>query len=187
MSKKDTVLMLPLLTIMVLISVYILAGKVLLPSIFESKAKITAYNQDIERSRSKIESISNASGKITELSSLVNDLLLAVPDSNDSPNLITEIESIASANNIILVNLVPPSTLVEGQSGVSGVATNVTISGTFQDTLNFINSLENIIRFSKIDSLSISDTEGSVLTTTINYKVFVRPAVKQLASGGVAE
>jgi len=178
MNKKDTILMLPALAIILSIGAYIISVNLLLPDIFQDSAKIDAYDKDIEAAQTKLSSISESENAISKLSTTVNALLLAVPDSVDSPNLITEIETIAAANGVALPNVSPPVS-AEAASTSEGLSTNITVVGSFAGIINFINALETNIRFSKMQSLTISSSENT-LTATIAFEVYKRQKISSI-------
>lgn len=177
MNKKDTILMLPALAIILSIGAYIISVNLLLPDIFKDSAKIEAYDKDIESAQVKLSSISESESAINKLSSTVNALLLAVPDSVDSPNLITEIETIAAANGVALPNISPPVSTQTASS--DGLLTNITVVGSFQGVTSFVNALETNIRYSKLQSLSISSSENT-LSATIAFEVYKRQRVSSI-------
>jgi Tfp pilus assembly protein PilO len=170
--------MLPALAIILSIGAYIISVNLLLPDIFQNSAKIEAYDEDIKAAQTKLSSISESENAINKLSTTVNALLLAVPDSVDSPNLITEIETIAAANGVALPNISPPIS-AEATDASNGLSTNITVVGSYLGITNFINALETNIRFSKLQSLAISNSENT-LTATIAFEVFKRQKVSSI-------
>ncbi|MCX6810198.1 MAG: type 4a pilus biogenesis protein PilO [Candidatus Berkelbacteria bacterium] len=180
MNKKDLNLLLPLLSIILAVASYFVCSNLLISPILENRAKIEALNQDIAGANQKLDSISAADKSITELSDTVNSLLIAVPSDVDSPDLITEIEAIANQNQVALPTMSPPTKIQSGSSD-SGLTTNLTISGSFQNISGFINSLETSIRFSKVNSLTITQGDAG-LSVAINFNVYYRPTTS-ISSG----
>lgn len=176
MNKKDASLLLPAITLIVAIAGFLYSYNVLMPSVAENMTKIEAYDADIAKAQSKLDSIASANKSMAKLSDLVNSLLVAVPDSVDSPNLITEIESIAAQNQVALPSLAPPTEISTSTDTGEGLIVNLSISGSYANILNFVNALENSIRFSKITSLTFSASEDGSLSSSITYEVYRRPA-----------
>jgi len=187
-NKKDLNLLLPAITAILAVASYFICSDLLMPTIADNTSKITAYDQEIASANTKLDSISAADKSMTELSSVVNNLLIAVPDNVNAPDLITEIEAIASQSQVVLPSLSPPSAAAAG--GASGVAsgksflTSLTVFGSFQNINTFINSLETSIRFSKINNLSLSASETG-LSASITLEVYSRPAIS--SSTGVSQ
>ncbi len=184
MNRRDLNLLLPIVTIVLAIAGYLVFSNLLMPSIGENLAKIDAANQDIASANAKLDSLSTASQSMTEFSDLVNNLFIAIPENVNSPDLITEIETIANQNQVALPSLSPPigisASSVSG-SATTGLSTNLTVVGSFQNINNFINSLETSIRFSKINNLTISSSDSG-LTAAINFNVYSRP-ITSISSG----
>lgn len=179
MSKKDRNYLLPAITVILAVIVFIVAYQLLMPSIVENSAKISARNNDIQLAQEKIDSISTAKNTMSKFSDVVNNLLIAVPDSVDAPDLITEIEAIAGQNQVALPSMSPPADINSAKnSGAAGLTVNIAIAGGFQNINNFINALETSIRFSKITSLTISTSQEGALAATISFDVYDRPVIK---------
>lgn len=178
MNKKDMNLLLPAITMILAIAGYFVSSNLLIPPIKENSAKVQAFDSDIAKANEKLDSISAADKSMSDLSDLVNNLLIAVPDSINSPDLITEIETIASQNQVQLPSLSPPVSLGSTTSDVgvgSDYITSLSIVGSFQNVNNFINSLETSIRYSKINNLTLASTEDG-LTASISFSVYSRPS-----------
>ena len=180
MNKKDSNLLLPAITLIVAIAGFLISYKLLMPAIADNLAKISAYESDIGRAQEKLDSISTTEKSITKISDLVNNLLIAVPDSVNAPDLITEIETIAAQNQVVLPSITPPEDTDSGSntsaSGSSGLTVNISISGPFQNIYNFISALESSIRFSKITTLTITSSEEGNLGASIAFEVYKRPS-----------
>lgn len=175
MNKEDRSLFLPLIALLIAGVVFFVSWRLLMPTITDNQAKIKAYNADIALAEAKTQSINDSNKKLASISSLINQLLVAIPGDVDTPDLVAEIEAIAAVNQVDLPSISPPSISEQSASSTSGgLATTITVSGGFVNIYNFINSLENSIRFAKITSLSISSGESG-LSGTITFDVFARP------------
>ena len=177
MNNENKNLLLPAIVLILIIASYFVCTNWLIPSIFENSAKIEALGKDIASANDKLDSLSKADKSMTQLSAVVNSLLIAVPDNINSPDLITEVEVIASQNQVALPSLSPPTSLKSGAPSVSagGLSTSLTVTGSFQNINNFINALETSIRFSKINSITLSSSDTG-LTASISFEVYNRPA-----------
>jgi len=180
-NKKDSGIFLPSITLIIAIAGFIFGIKFLMPSIIDNQAKISAANEDIAAAQAKLDSIATANSTMTKLSDLVNNLLIAVPDNIDSPDLIAEIETIAGQNQVGMPSLTPPKAIDStsaANAGKSGLSVSVVVTGSFSNINNFISALESSIRFSKITSLTISSAVEGALSTTISFDVYSRPIAK---------
>lgn len=181
MNKEDRSLFLPVLALLIAIIAFFVSWKMLMPQIADNQAKIKAYDADIELAELKTASLSDANKKIASMSGLVNQLLVAIPEGVNSPDLIAEIETIAAVNQVLLPSISPPGADEQSSEGSpDSSSTTISVSGGFTNIYNFISSLENSIRFLKITSLSISSTEVDNLSATITFDVFKRPNANNL-------
>lgn len=196
MNKKDVNLLFPAVVVVVVIVGFIVGLKVLMPKVAEDQAKVSAAESDVNMAQAKLDSINGAEVSMTKLSDIVNNLLIAVPDSVDTPDLITEVAAIASANQVTINTLSPPS----GKSNQSGSAASganvkaavdssvssevsVSVQGPFPNINNFISGIESSIRFSKITNLTISSSQQGIVTASISFDVYKRPAVASISGG----
>ena len=196
MNKKDSTLLLPAITIVIIISGFLVGLKILMPKVAEDQAKVQAAESDIARAQAKLDSINSAQNSMTKLADVVNNLLIAVPDTIDAPNLITEVAAIAAANQVAISTLSPP-TNQNSQTGsaataaaeaanstaASSSAVSISVQGSFANINNFISGIETSIRFSKITSLTITGSQEGNLTASISFDVFKRPAITSSAGG----
>lgn len=181
MNKEDRSLFLPVLALLIAIIAFFVSWKMLMPQIADNQAKIKAYDADIELAELKTASLSDANKKIASMSGLINQLLVAIPEGVNSPDLIAEIETIAAVNQVLLPSISPPGADEQSSEGSpDSSSTTISVSGGFTNIYNFISSLENSIRFLKITSLSISSTEVDNLSATITFDVFKRPNANNL-------
>jgi Tfp pilus assembly protein PilO len=181
MNKEDRSLFLPVLALLIAIIAFFVSWKMLMPQIADNQAKIKAYDADIELAELKTASLSDANKKIASMSGLVNQLLVAIPEGVNSPDLIAEIETVAAVNQVLLPSISPPGADEQSSEGSpDSSSTTISVSGGFTNIYNFISSLENSIRFLKITSLSISSTEVDNLSATITFDVFKRPNANNL-------
>lgn len=196
MNKKDMILLFPAIVIVVIIVGFLVSLKVLMPKVAEDQAKVSAAESDIDMAQAKLDSISGAEVSMTKMSDIVNNLLIAVPDSIDTPDLITEVAAIASANQVTINTLSPPS----GRSNQSGAAVSganvkaavdssvssevsISVQGPFPNINNFISGIESSIRFSKITNLTISSSQQGIVTASISFDVYKRPAITSIPGG----
>jgi len=194
MNKKDSTLLLPVVTIIIIIAGFLISLNILMPKVAEDQAKVQAADSDIERAQAKLDSINSAQSVMAKLPDIVNNLLIAVPDTIDTPDLITEVAAIAGANQVAIGTLSPP-TNQSSQTGsaatasgevTSGSTTNssavsVSVQGSFSNINNFISGIETSIRFSKITSLTITGSQEGNLTASISFDVYKRPAITSSA------
>lgn len=187
MSKEEKGLLLPAISIILSIILFFVSWKMLMPSIADNQSKIKAHEADIVLAETKTQSLIEANKRIGSMSGLVNNLLVAIPENADAPNLIAEIESIALANQVLLPSIAPPG-INEQLSGSdsNSFSTTISVTGSFGNINNFINGLENSIRFLKINTLSLSSGEDKSLNATITFEVYKRPELsRNLLESGV--
>lgn len=180
MTKNDRNLVLPILTLLFAFVGFIIVYKFLMPGIAENSAKSVAHDADIALAQGKLDSLSTANTKINNLSDLVSSLLVAVPASIDSPNLIAEVETIAAENQVGLSSISPPTEAISAsQSAVGGQKTlsvTVATAGTFVSQENFISGIESSIRFSRITSVTMTSSSSGQIAASITFQVYRRPA-----------
>ena len=181
MTKNDRNLVLPILTLVFAFVGFLIVYKFLMPGISENRAKSAAFDADITLAQVKIDSISVANKKIGNLSDLVSSLLIAVPDTIDSPNLIAEVETIASQNQVGLSSVSPPTETISGSQSVKtggqkNLSVTVAVSGSFANLENFISGIESSIRFSRITGITMTSASNGQIAASISFQVYKRPS-----------
>ena len=192
MSEKGPNILLPAIAFIVVICGVLFAWKsgFIMPNIAENQAKIKAFDQDIASAQAKLDSLAGAETTMTKLSDIVNNLLISVPDTVNAPDLITEVAAIASANQVAITSLTPP-TVQTNQTGsaniasasTSSLAVTMSVNGSFSGVNNFISGIESDIRYSRMTSLNMTASQEGVISASLSFDVYKRPAVSA-SSGG---
>lgn len=194
MNKNEMNLLFPIITLAIAVVAFLVVLKILMPKVAVDQAKVSAAESDVNMAQAKLDSISAAKNSMDRMPDIVNNLLISVPDSVDAPDLITEVAAIASANQLTINTMSPPSNkssqaaTATTAGKVSATASTssevaVSVSGSFPAVNNFISGIETSIRFSKITSLTISSSSEGSVTASIIFDVYKRPATASSIGG----
>lgn len=162
--KKNTFGTFTIITILIVgIAVY-LSWQVIIPEYKSNKLALAETNAEINSAKNKLDSLKTARASITSLGDLVSEAFVAVPEGSDAPNLITELEAIATKNQTYI-----PSIQINDSSSTSASSTVTTISdnsilvsfsvnGSLDNLEKFLADIESDIRFMNIKSVSITSS-----------------------------
>ena len=143
---------------------------------YKSKAAdLNRITDEVTQAQSKYESLQRTKTAIDENRDLVTNTLVAVSNGADTENVISEIEAIASQQQLVI-----PSIQISSDSAADGAAATAssstfgfTITGSFEAINTFVKAVENDVKFMSIDSLTMSTTDKS-MTATFGVKVYTR-------------
>lgn len=151
---------------------FYLAWKVIIPKYKEDKTALARAKSEIEAAQLKIDSLDKAKIDLAELGSVVDQMLIALPKDEDTPNLIAELEALAASHQTVI-----PSIQITNSAGAAAAANNTvevnfSVNGSFANLSGLITSLEKDIRFMSVQSatLTSSDEQMSLALQLLAYK-----------------
>jgi len=118
--KKSTSLTSNVIAILLTAAIIVLAWQVVLPGYFNHKSSLTNLSTEVDAAKSKLASIDKAKIDLAQIKSTADQVLVAIPQGPDDPNLISELESIAVKNQIVI-----PSINIEPSEADTGGATSL--------------------------------------------------------------
>lgn len=180
-------------TVVIVVASFFYTWKSIIPKLSENKAKSAQLDINIASATMKLDSLKKAQTTLTQLGDIPTQLSVSVPEDKDMPNLITELEAVASKYKIVL----PTITVTDGASAAAVVGTGTPASSTntviiglsapssFENIQAFIADLEKDIRFMNIKSVSISSAkdEKGVNITSVSLQI---EAYKRLSASPVS-
>lgn len=153
------------IVLMIVAICFVYSWQVLVPRYQANNTELISVNAELSSARQKLTSLQTAQGSLSELGSYTDKVFVSAPGSVDAPNLLSELEAIATKYQTII----PAITISDSGSGSTSqgavVATSstpnavpisFTVDGDFQSLNGFIASLEHDIRFMNIKTLSLT-------------------------------
>lgn len=163
------------------IILFIVAWKLILPGYAGSQAKIAQLDAEIDQATSKKEQLDAARQSLASIDSAYKAITVSVSEDSDEPNIISELESIALKNGLVLPSIAisagaeAPASSEDGQmaDATSGqpIGVSVSVTGTYDQLSAFVAALEKSVKFMNIQSLNygVSEEDGSIsLSMLIN-------------------
>lgn len=152
----------------------------------------TAQNQtqDLQATLAQLESLKKS---LPEKQALLNKLDKAVPENPDLAEFIVQANDIADQAGIEFLSIAPGQPAA-GTGGVSEIQLTITLSGSFFQLQDYLQSLENLDRLVIIDSLNVAGSAasasdgtstggGTSLSVTLSGRMFTRAAPTTSADG----
>ena len=161
------------LGLLVIVGCFYYSYNKLVPQYRKDKASLALVQAEDMAIDSKIQSLQNSKQTLTDLGDLVDKMLVAVPDGEDAPNLITEIEALATQNKVSVPNIQITSTENTDASASNIIPVALTANGTFSNVHQFIHSLEKDLRFMNIQNITISAV-GDQFSASIQLNTYKR-------------
>jgi len=173
-------------TVVIVAASFFYTWKSIIPKLSENKAKSAQLDINISSATLKLDSLKKAQTTLTQLGDIPTQLSVSVPEDKDMPNLITELEAVASKYKIVL----PTITVTDGASVAAVVGTDtpaastntviigLSAPGSFESIQSFIADLEKDIRFMNIKSATISSTEdekgATIMSLSLQIEAYKR-------------
>lgn len=162
----------------IIISISIILFFILiLPSIDKTKSLISAIREReiiLRQQKEIISRIEKIGKEIEENKENVNKLDLLLPKKRTVPDLIASIEAIAGNSGVVLEELSFSETSTLGEEFEKLVA-NLTLNGSYETFLKFLDSLEKNIRIADLIDFSVarkSQTESQELNFRLRFNTY---------------
>lgn len=191
--KKSNYSSFVVLVLLIVAASFYFSWQFILPNYRQNRTDLAKTNMEIDSAREKLESLKTAQSSLTGLGSLVDQMFVAVPKDADEPNLITELEAIATKYQTYIPTIQVGSSRSSASSDIaaaSGVnADNVipisfSVNGSYENLNQFVTAIEKDVRFMNITSLSMSVSEGKA-SLSLQINSFKRPSMSLSESSSV--
>jgi len=194
--KKNNSSSLNILAVVLTLGLVIIAWKLISPSYASNSQSLKSLENEITNAQAKLDSLDKTRNDLSTIESTYNIISVAIPEDNDEPNLITELEAIAVKNSLTI-----PSISISGESeetaayeddGLSSynqtgtpISINMSVSGTFEQLNEFIGALEKSVKFMNITDLNFAYSEDGGLSLSISIEAYKRSSINDESENGV--
>ena len=157
----------------------------------ESGKKLDVNDAHLAAAESNLSYLQSLEKRTTETKSLIGDIDNIFPKQKNQVQFIDQIKKLAEENNIDIgdqfnfpssqdvpsgLSQITPSTSV---TGLVGMELDVSFNGSYENSMNFIEDLENFRRLVNIEKLNLqSSNKGEDLNGTITLLVLVDAALQ---------
>lgn len=156
------------LIVICVVVAFFFSWKVTIPKYQTNEINLKKLEQEIVSANAKLESLRVAKKDIEELGPVYDQLFVAIPQDTDEPNVISEIEAMASVNKLAV-----PSIQINDGSGADGANPNLTatagtvaisfnVVGGFEDISKLTKALESDLKLMNITSITITSSETGI-------------------------
>lgn len=186
------------MAVLLTVASFIYAWKFIIPSYQKNLEAIAKTNKEIELAKAKLESLQKTKTSLDQLGDIVDRLFIAVPADKNTPDLITELEAIATKSETIIpsIQIADSSAPTAGAAPVAGapvalpnaIAVSFSVNGTYENLNKMITALEKDIRFTNIKSLTFGASDDKkTISLAVQLEVYKRTAPIPLASPVVGQ
>lgn len=146
-------------SLIVIISVasFFVSWKMLIPKYHQNKTNLKTLEQEIGAASAKLESLKVAKQDIDALGPIFDQMFVAIPKDKDEANIISEIEAMATVNQLA----VPGIQITDGEGDDTAGKTVMiafNVNGSFENITKLTNALENDLKFMNIKNLTLSSS-----------------------------
>ncbi len=188
--KKSNAAATNLIAVIFTIIIVLVAWKLIIPSYVSNSAKLKSLDSEISAAQTKLDSLDTARSDMSSLQKAYDSISVAVPNNNDEPNLITELEAIALSNGIVLPTIsisasdaagsgaTADSAVVDTVSGTTtavSISISISVNGTYDQLTAFIAALEKSVKFMNIKSMNFADDPDNGLSLSLQLESYSVP------------
>ena len=165
--------------------------KFILPEYQKTQGEIAQAEDEISAGKLKLDSLQSTKVGLDSLGDLVDRLFIAVPEDKDTPNLITELEAIATKNKMYIPSIqisdaaassastsadASATTTQTATSGLNPISISLSVTGDFGQLNQFLTDLEKDVRFTNVKSVTLSSSDEG-MSLSVQMEVYKRAAV----------
>lgn len=177
--KNNSSSQLNLLAVLLTVGMVIISWQIISPSYHANTQKINALDSEITNAQAKLDSLDEARKGLSSIDSAYNIISVAVPDNTDEPNLITELEAIATKHNIVLPSIsISAGSSANSEETViqagSPITISISVSGKFDQLNDFITDLEKSVKFFNIKNMNYAYGEDGILSLSLSIQAHSR-------------
>lgn len=171
MQKRNNEKFQAITAIFIIIAALVACWEFSLPAYNKSIADQAKYKADIAAADIKLISVKKNEKvfKDAQTEKTVNLLKIAIPEDKDLPNLITELEAIATSHGMFI----PAPSIADGADNT--VMISFGISGTLEELTSFMKTIQKDLRFFNIKSISMSATKD-IVNMSLTIEAYKRTA-----------
>lgn len=182
---------------------FLISWLLLAPQYKQNQADAAQVSYEVDAVKGKLESLKTAQSTIDSLGATVDSMFVAIPKDQDSGNIITTLEAIASANKAYIPSFqisngtsttagstsspqagaATSATSAEEQSTSSNiVAVSFSVSGDFAGLTAFVKGVENNLKFFNVKSLTIASDDKGAMSMTLQLEAYTQDNTSSLSS-----
>jgi len=123
-----------------------------------------------------IQTVKKLAEKYTGNEGVFKQLDFILPDNQDEPNLIVQLETIANNSGIVLSNIaIVEEKKEEGKTSDYGTANiNLKLSGSYESFKSFLETVENNLRLIDIDSIDFNAQIKEGMVANFDFNVILK-------------
>lgn len=179
MRKRSNSLFYGAVAVLIIVCAFVYCWKSLVPKYYSQRSEIDMADEELKAATNKLESIKTTGTTLQSIASITDQLFVAIPGDKDAPNLITELEAIATKHNLIIPAIQIEDRTSTGNtqtSNANAVPISFSVNGTFEDLNAFVGTIEKDIRFMNINSITMASDEENqgILSLSMQIEAYKR-------------
>ncbi len=174
------------LPVLLIVITFLLSWFWLVPQYKQNQADAAQVSYEVTAVKGKLESLQSAKSTLDSLGTTVDSMFVAIPDNQDTGNIITTLEAIATANSTYVPSFQIGSTTATtaastATTGLGTVPVSFSINGSFANLTAFIKAVENNLKFFNVQSLTIANGDKT-MSMTLQLNAYTQKNTSLLSS-----
>ena len=149
---------------------FFVSWKLLIPKYQKNQLRLKTLELEIVKANEKLESLRLAKKDIEDLGLIYDQMYVAMPKDTDEPNVISELEALASVNSLSIpgiqindsASLGSPSEAALPGAASNAVNISFSVIGTFENISKLTKSIEEDLKFMNIKNLTLSSSSAGI-------------------------
>lgn len=183
-TQRNVALLVVLFTAAIAVGWFFLAQQPAMNTVNALETELRAADIELSRAQQIVRALPELRTSVVRLQETRSAFLRQLPSTRDVADVIDTLHVAATRSNVVLTNVNQGG----GQGGVQGVAPigfSLTSTGTWANSLFFLNHLENLQQFTKIHNVNVSGGGGGTLDP--NLSVSFNLSVYTLTDAGALQ
>lgn len=188
------------IAVFLVIIAFLLSWFWIMPQYKQNQAEAAQVSYDVAAVKGKLDSLKTAQSDLDGLGSTVDSMLIAIPGGQDTGNIVTTLEAIATANKTYIPSFqisggtaestasteTASSASTTGSEGTQASANTVSVSfsvnGDFAGLTSFVKAVENNLKFFNVKSATLASSDKGVMALTLQLEAYTQDNTSSLRS-----
>jgi len=178
-SKSNSAMLITLVCVIAIAGVGYFVINPGITGLKDASIKLDAKTKEAADLSDKITTLNSLQSQFTQATDTVKKLGLAIPSTDQMPEIMVQIETMASESGLRVNSIQPAKVTAAGeQTAQSSVPVTVSLQGDYPGLYAFLTKMEKDIRPMNIKSINIASAtkeESSVVNFTLNLEILKAP------------
>lgn len=180
--------------VFLVIVAFLLSWFWIVPQYKQNQAEAAQVSHDLTAVKGKLDSLKTAQSTLDGLGSTVDSMLIAIPGGQDTGNIVTTLEAIATANKTYIPSFqisggtaestasTETATTTGTQASSNTVSVSFSVNGDFAGLTSFVKAVENNLKFFNVKSVTLASDDKGTMALTLQLEAYTQDNTSSLSA-----